>query len=175
VIRLEAGAPAGIIDLNASFWIELAAFLIMLGLLARYAYPRVINAAEARQRQIAEQLAQADKAREEAEKRLQQAEARLEQARAQAQEIIQGATRSGEQLREELRAKAAEDAKRVIERARGEIEAERQRALDSVRRSVADLVVAATEKVIGETLDERRHRKLIDEAIKEVGNGRRRG
>lgn len=174
-IHLAATGEAGLLVINASFWIELVAFLLMLGLLARYAYPRIIQAAEARERQIAEQLEAAEKARQEAEERLRQAEVSLDDARKQAQEILQGANRSAEQLRRELRDKAEEDARRLTQQAQASIEAERQRALDAVRKSVAELVVEATEKVIGEALDERGHRKLIDEAIKVVGNGRRRG
>jgi len=101
VIPLQAGAPAGILDLNASFWIELVAFLLMLGLLARYAYPRIISAAEGRQRQIAAQLEAAEAARREAEEKLAEAEARLQDARNQAQEVISAAARSADQIREQ--------------------------------------------------------------------------
>jgi len=93
----------------------------------------------------------------------------VQEARGQASEIIEGAKRSGDQLRAELSQKAHEEAARLTERARQEIESERLRALESVRGEVADLVVAATEKVVGETLDDGRHRKLIDKAIREVG------
>ena len=87
--------------------------------------------------------------------------------------MIESAGRSGEQLRSELREKGEEERKRMVEQARREIAAARQQAVDSVRDEVAGLVVAATEKVIGESLDGEKHRKLIDEAIKEVGGGRR--
>jgi F-type H+-transporting ATPase subunit b len=176
VIPLEAGPPAGILDLNASFWIELVAFLLMLGFLARYAYPRIISAAEGRQRQIAAQLEAAETARREAEEKLAEAEARLQDARNQAQEVIGAAARSADQIREQRRREAAEEARRLIEQARAEIEAERGKALASARQALADMVVAATEKVVGEALDVSAHRRLIDEAIKEVGgNGRSQG
>src|SRR5579884_3904786 len=155
------------------------ALVVMVGILARWAYGPVMRAAEARQRRIAEQLAAAEQARREAEERLREAEARIQEARGQAAQIIEGANRSGEQLRAELRARADEEARRMTESARREIDAERQRAIDSVRSEIADLVVAATEKVVGETLDERRHRSLIERAIAEVGkaqaDGRGRG
>jgi F-type H+-transporting ATPase subunit b len=123
-------AEAGLLDLNATFWIELVAFILMLGVLARYVYPRVI-----------------------------------------AQEIVAGATRSGEQLRQESKQKAEEEAKRLSEAARKEIEAEREKAIQSVRADVAGLVVAATEKVLGETLDASKHKQLIERAIAEVASG----
>jgi F-type H+-transporting ATPase subunit b len=67
-----------------------------------------------------------------------------------------------------MRQKAEEESKRTVEAARKEIEAERDQAVRSVRSEVAALVVAATEKVIGETLDDTKHRQLIDKAIQEV-------
>ena len=60
---------------------------------------------------------------------------------------------------------------RILENARKDIDAERDRALQSARDQVAGLVVAATQKVIGETLDDGRHRRLIERAIEEVAGG----
>jgi F-type H+-transporting ATPase subunit b len=160
---------AGILDLSLSFVAEVIAFVLMILILGRWVYPRVIAAAEARQRQVAERLLAAERSREEAEERLKQAEERLREARGQAAEIIDGARRSGEQLRAELRARAEEETRRLTDNARRDIEAERQKAIDSVRAEVADLVVAATEKVVGKTLDDQLHRQLIEEAIAEVG------
>jgi len=102
---------------------------------------------------------------------LKDAAAKLEDARKTAQGVIDAATKSGEQLRQELKQKAEEESKRTVEAAKKEIEAERERAVQSVRSEVANLVVAATEKVIGETLDDAKHRQLIDRAIAEVASG----
>ena len=168
-------AEPGLLDLTASFWVEVVAFVLMILILGRWVYPRVMQAAEARQRQVSEQLAAAERSREEAEQRLRDAEGQLQKARGQASEILEGANRSGEQLRADLRARADEEARRITENARREIDAERQKAVDSVRAEVADLVVAATEKVVGQSLDGRQHRQLIDKAITEVsssGGGR---
>jgi F-type H+-transporting ATPase subunit b len=168
-------ADASLLTINATFWIELVAFLLMMAVLARYVYPRVIEAAEARQRSVAAELEQAEKARVEAEAKLKDAEAKLDDARKTAQSIVDSAGKSAEQLRSERKQKAEEEAKRLIESARKEIEAERVKAIQSVRSEVAGLVVAATEKVIGETLDLTKHKQLLDEAIEEVasGDGRR--
>ena len=163
-------AEAGLLNINATFWIEFVAFVLMLLLLGRYVYPRIIEAAEERQRAVAGELEAAEKSRLDAEERLKQAQAQLDEARGSAQEIIAGANQSAEQLRQELREKAEEDAKRQIERARQEIAAERPKALDSVRSEVAALVVEATQRVVGETLDQKKHRELIDRAFEEVGS-----
>jgi len=162
---------AGVIAINGTVIVELITFLIMLAILARYVYPEIVRLAEARQLAIAQQLNEAEQARAEAEQRLKEAASRLEDARKTAQSVIDAATKSGEQLRQELRQKAEEESKRTVEAARKEIEAERERAVQSVRNEVATLVVAATEKVIGETLDDDKHRRLIEKAIAEVSGG----
>jgi F-type H+-transporting ATPase subunit b len=164
-------AEAGVITINGTVIVELVTFLIMLAILARYVYPEIVKLAEARQRQIAEQLKEAEEARTAAEQRLKEAEEKLNDARKTAQGVIEAAAKSAEQLRQEMRQKAEEESKRTVEAARKEIEAERDQAVRSVRNEVASLVVAATEKVIGETLDDDKHRQLIDKAIKEVASG----
>jgi F-type H+-transporting ATPase subunit b len=166
---------AGVITINGTVIVELIAFLVMMGLLARWVYPEIVKVAEARQRLIADQLTEAEKSRADAQAHLLEAEAKLNEARKTAQTMIDAATKSGEQLRQELKQKAEEEAKRLTAAARKEIEAERERAVQSVRSEVASLVVAATEKVIGETLDAGKHKELIDRAIAEVagGNGSR--
>jgi F-type H+-transporting ATPase subunit b len=168
-LELASQPVAGIFDLSLSFVVEVIAFLAMIFVLGRWVYPRIMAAAEERQRQIGAQLEAAERARQEADELRKQAEEQLRAARGQAAQIIDGAGRSADQLRAELRERAEEEARRITESARREIEAERQKALDSVRGEVADLVVAATAKVVGETLDDQRHRRLIEQAIAQVG------
>lgn len=162
---------AGVIQIDGTVIVELITFLLMLAILARYVYPEIVRLAEARQRVVAEQLKEAEQSRADAEERLKEAEAKLIDARKTAQSVIDAANKSGEQLRQELRQKAEEESKRTVDAARKEIEAERDEAVRSVRSEVAELVVAATEKVIGETLDDDKQRKLIDQAIAEVASG----
>jgi F-type H+-transporting ATPase subunit b len=168
---LVLAGVAGVIDINGTVIVELITFLVMMAILARWVYPEIVRLAEGRQRLIAEQLAEAEKSRAAAAAELKEAEAKLAEARKTAQSVIEAATKSGEQLRQELKQKAEEEAKRLAETARKEIEAERERAIQSVRNEVASLVVAATEKVIGETLDEGKHKLLIERAIAEVASG----
>ncbi|HUY73995.1 MAG TPA: F0F1 ATP synthase subunit B [Candidatus Dormibacteraeota bacterium] len=163
---------AGVIQIDGTVIVELITFLVMLAILARYVYPEIVRLAEARQRVVAEQLKEAEQTRADAEDRLKEAEAKLADARKTAQSVIDAASKSGEQLRHELRQKAEEESRRTVEAARKEIEAERDEAVRSVRREVSELVIAATEKVIGETLDDDKQRKLIDRAIEEVSSGR---
>jgi len=168
---LATTGTAGVIEINGTVIVELLTFLVMLAVLARYVYPEVVKVAEARQRAIAEQLHDAEQARAAAEARLKEAQAQLEEARKTAQQVIDSANKSGEQLRQDMRQKAEEDARRIAESARKDIEAERDRALQSARSELLFMVATATEKVIGETLDQPKHRQLIERAIEEVASG----
>jgi F-type H+-transporting ATPase subunit b len=168
-------SEAGVIDINGTVIVELITFLVMLAILARWVYPVVVNLAEARQRAVAQQLADAEKARADAEAQLKEAQAKLEDARKTAQQVVDAANKSGQQARQDLKERAEEEARRIAESARKEIEAEREKAIQSVRTEVASLVVDATEKVIGETLDEPKHRRLIEKAIEEVAGADGRG
>jgi F-type H+-transporting ATPase subunit b len=181
VILAATFLDAGPLTINATLIVELVGFLFMLLFLMyvplpflgipKPVFPWIVSVAEARQREITSQLEAARKEREDAEARLAEAQAKLDDARKTAQSVIEAANKSAEQLRQELRQKAEEESKRTIESARKEIQAEREKAIQSVRNEVAGLVVAATEKVIGETLDEGKHKQLIERAIAEVASG----
>lgn len=175
MVFLASTGTAGVIEINGTVIVEILTFLLMLAILARYVFPRIVEVAEARQRAIAEQLREAERAKTEGEAVLKAAQDKLEDARRTAQGVIDGASKSGEQLRQELRQKAEEESRRTIESARKEIEAERDQAVRSARTELASLVLSATEKVVGETLDERKHRQLIERAIQEVAGGDGRG
>jgi F-type H+-transporting ATPase subunit b len=161
-------ADAGLLDLNGTLVAEIIVFLIMLGLLARYAFPRIIAAAETRQNQIEEGL----RAAEEAEKRLRAVQTDVEQtlneARGQAREVIQRAHQEAVAEAEEVRARGRREAEAQVARARDEIDTERERALQEVRAQLSALVVDAAGKVIGQAIDANTHRKLIDESLAEV-------
>ena len=167
-MSLLAAAPLGPLQINATLLVELIAFLVMLAILARWVYPPVIRAAEARQRQVAEQLEAADSARKEAETHLQQADAAIQDARGQAGQIIERANRAAEQIQQEAQEKAREDAHRIVEAASRDIDAERQRAVQSIRLQMADIVTEALRRIVGESLDGERHRQLIEATIELV-------
>jgi F-type H+-transporting ATPase subunit b len=165
---LAVHLTAGLLDINGTLIAELIAFLLMLGVLAKWVYPPIIRAAEARQLQIKQQLEQADKAREEAERRLQEAQAEIQKAREQAGQIIERANRAGERIQQEAQEKARDEARRIVEAASRDIETERQKAIQSIRRQMADLVGAALGKIVADGLDSEGHRKLIEAAIEQV-------
>jgi F-type H+-transporting ATPase subunit b len=163
-------ATSGLLEINGTFVAELFAFLIMLAILARYAYPPIMRAAEARQQQIEEGI----RAAQEAEKRLQavqkDVEKTLAEARAQARETINRSHQEAAAEAEELRDRARSDAEAQLQKARADIEAERDRAVQELRAQVGALVVEAAGKVLGQTIDERAHKRLIEESLSQVSS-----
>src|ERR687884_679063 len=148
--------PTGIFDLgNTSliFW-EVITFFILIFLLIRYVYPPIRDQIRQRQSEIERAIDEAQKTRSEARELLAEYRRQIDEARKQ-----------GEAQRERTKKEAREEGERIIQRAREEIERERDAALREVRREVADMVVAASEQVIGRELDRDEHERLISEAL----------
>jgi F-type H+-transporting ATPase subunit b len=168
VLATLVPADAGLLDLNGTLFAELLAFLLMLFILAKYAYPPIIRAAENRQKQIEEGL----RAAEEAEKRLRAVQTEVEttmaEARTQAREVIARAHQEAVAEAEEVRVRGRREAEGQVARAREEISAERDRALQEVRAQLSELVVDAAGRVLGQAIDARAHQRLIEEALAEV-------
>jgi F-type H+-transporting ATPase subunit b len=156
------------LSLNLTFPVEIVVFLALLYLLSRYVFPPNSHALKVRQQQIAQALSEAEAARREVDEARQKEKSGLADARRQAQEILDRAEKLGEELREELRQKGRQEQEAMITRARAELAQEREQAVSQLRRQVADLVLLATQKILEEELDQKRQRRLIDEALAEV-------
>jgi F-type H+-transporting ATPase subunit b len=153
---------------NATFVVELVAFLIVLGVLAKYVVPVVNKAMADRQATIRQGLLDAEEAKrrnaeaEEEYKRL------VNEGRAQARAVVDEANRMAEQLRTERLARADEEYQMRVAQATADIEAQSRRAAEELRRNAADLAVAVVEKVVGDGLDPQSQRTLLDRTIAEV-------
>lgn len=146
----------------------LISFFIALFLLQRFAFPQIGQALDRRRRAIEESIEAAERTRAEADVLLEEYRARLREAREQADEIVSRARKAAERLHEETLAEAKESKEELMARTRREIEAETRRALDDIRKEVANLTVLATEKLARKALDTEDHRRLIDEALAEI-------
>jgi F-type H+-transporting ATPase subunit b len=91
----------------------------------------------------------------------------IDKGRQEAQALIAQALQTGERLKEESREEATRQAQVIIDRTRAELESEREKLVDSLRKEFVDVAISAAEKVIKETLDEEKHRKLIEETLQQ--------
>ena len=154
-------------SLGLMIW-TLLAFGITLYLLNKLAFPRIAEALDRRRVAIEESIDSARRAKEEADQTLEEYRARLREAREQADDIVARARKAADNLKDETKAEASQQREQLLSQARRDIEHETRRALDELRREVADLTVAATEKITRKSLDEDDHRRLIEEALSEV-------
>ena len=148
-------------------WTLIAFFSAFL-ILRKLAFPRIAAALEKRRTAIEESISHAERTRHEADELLEEYRARLREAREQSEDIVTRARRAAEALQDETRAEARQQREEMLSAARRDIEQETRRALDELRKEVADLTVIATEKVTRKSLGDEDHRELIEEALREV-------
>jgi F-type H+-transporting ATPase subunit b len=154
-------------ELGLMIW-ALLAFGITLWLLNKLAFPRIAEALDRRRRAIEESIDAANRAKREADELLEEYRARLREAREQSEDIVARARKAADNLADETKAQASKQREELLAAARRDIEHETRRALDELRREVADLTVTATEKITRKSLTEEDHRRLIEEALSEV-------
>ena len=154
-------------ELGLMIW-TLLAFGITLFLLNKLAFPRIAEALDRRRQAIEDSIDHAEQAKREADELLEEYRARLREAREQAEDITVRARKAADAQADEAKAQANQQREELMERTRRDIEAETKRALDEIRKEVANLTVLATEKVTRKSLTPDDHRRLIEEALGEV-------
>ena len=142
-------------------------FVLLLVLLYFIGYKPIRKMLDERSTRIKEGIDQAELAKEAAARAEEEVQRRLDEARKDGQLILAQASEMGERLKAEAREEARREAEALIVRARAEIGMERDEAIDRLRQEFADLAILAAEKVIKETLDKERHRRLIQEVLEE--------
>ncbi len=152
---------------------QIICFAILFGILFGFGYKPFLKMMDERSKKIKEGVESADKAKQQAEQAEQEFKKQVGEARKEGQVIMAQAVEMGERTKEEARQKAREEAEALIKRARGEIQLERDQAIDQLRGEFADLTILAAEKVINESLDKESHRRLIEETLKESATLRR--
>src|SRR5581483_2394057 len=135
-------------------------FLISMYVLAKLAFPRISEALDRRQKAIEDSIDMAEHRRQEADQMLAEYRERLHEARRQAEEIVERARKTAEIHERDAQTEAVQRRELMMEQTRRDIEAETRRAIDTIRREVADLTVLATEKVTRKTLTEDDQRRL---------------
>jgi F-type H+-transporting ATPase subunit b len=144
-------------------------FAVVAFLLARYAFPQLRKAVEAREKTIQNALEETERSRDEAKKLLEDYRKQLSEARSEANRVIEESRRQGEEVRKDIIDRAGQDAEGIVARARDQIEAERNRTVQELRGQIAQLSIDLAEKVVGRSLDGEAQRDLVDAYIKEVG------
>jgi len=154
-------------ELGLMLW-TLIAFGVTLWFLSKFAFPRIQEALDKRQKAIEESIDASERAKSEANELLREYRERLQEARKQAEEIIARSRRAAEEHERESLEGARHQREELLEQTRRDIEAETRRAIQEIRNEVADLTVLATEKVTRKTLSQEDQQRLVQEALAEL-------
>jgi F-type H+-transporting ATPase subunit b len=143
-------------------------FLILLALLAKFAWRPLLDALEKRQDAIRTSLDDARKAKEELA-RLQAESARiLAEARTEAANIISSTRSDAARFADEMKQKARADAEAVVKNAQREIDTQTNRAIDTIRREAIDLSIAVASKILRREITPADNQRLVDDTIREM-------
>jgi F-type H+-transporting ATPase subunit b len=156
------------VDINATLIGETIAFAVFVLFCMKYIWPPLNGAIEARQKKIEEGLAASDQAEKDLELAREKAAQHLKEAKAQAAEIIEQAKKRANQIVDEETQRGHEERKNIIAQGHSEIDAERNRAREDLRKQVASLAVIGAEKILEREINEAAHSDIVEKLVAEL-------
>lgn len=148
-------------NLNVTLVAQAITFFVFILFCAKFVWPHLIRAIEARQKQIADGLAAAEEGKQSLERSAKQAEEAIGQARSRANDIVLQAEKRATQMIEEAKSAAKAEGEREKAAAKAEIEQEVSRAKETLRTQVAALAVAGAEQILKREVDAKVHADLL--------------
>ncbi|MWC27255.1 F0F1 ATP synthase subunit B [Paenibacillus sp. MMS18-CY102] len=154
----------------STFFIQLAAFLILFLLLKRYAFGPLLGIMEQRKELIQSQLDNAENSRSQAAQHLEEQKQALQQARKEAYDIIEQAKATSSKQADDIIVTAKTEASRLKDDAVKDIESEKNKAIAALRGEVGGMSVKIASKIIEKQIDEKSQEQLVNQYLKEVGS-----
>ncbi len=143
-------------------------FLLLVYLLKKFAWDRIISGLEQREKQIADDKKQAQDARAAAENIKRELDEKLAQISDEAAKKMAEAVKMGETQKEQILSAAKEQSERLLEQAKAQIEAEKNKALSDVRGEIARTAVLAASKVVQQQMSEESAKSVVDRVLNEI-------
>lgn len=151
------------------------AFAVLFGFMLKFVMPKLNQALDERRHKIQGELEHAEATRVQADEQLAEYRRQLAGASDEANRVIEESRRTADQLRRDIQAKAEEESRATVARAQDEIRAERDRVFQELRVQVGEIAVDLAGRVVGRSLDQGAHEKLIDDYIDEVAKAGKNG
>lgn len=155
-------------NLNATLIGELIAFVVFVWFCMKFVWPPLNGAIEARQKKIEDGLAASDKAEKDLELARQKATEQLKDAKAQAAEIIEQAKKRASQIVDDETTRGQQERENIIAQGHSEIEAERNRVKEDLRKQVASLAVVGAERILKREIDQAAHSDIVEKLVAEL-------
>ena len=169
LLAQEHEEKGGLLSINTglSVW-TIVIFLIVFAILAKFAFPKILGAVEARERHLEDLATAAERDRAEAAALVEEHRRLVEETRGKVQEMMGEARNTAEKMRSELMEQARREHDELLARGRAEVANERAGMLEQVRRDAAELAMAAAEKLVRRSLDGDDNRRLVQEYLAQV-------
>ncbi|MCP1065945.1 F0F1 ATP synthase subunit B [Serratia symbiotica] len=155
-------------NLNATILGQAIAFVLFVWFCMKYVWPPIVATIEKRQKEIADGLASAERAKKDLDLAQANAANHLKTAKAEAQALIEQANKRKAQIMDEAKAEVEQERNKIVAQARAEIEAECKRAGEELRKKVAMLAIACAEKIIERSVDEAANSDIVDKLVAEL-------
>lgn len=141
-------------------------FMALMVVLGKFAWKPLLEALRKREEHVRTSIERAEQARQDAERILEENRKQLANAEREAQRILTEGRALGDKLKHEIVEQANQQSRRMVDQAKQEIDRDKEAALSQLRNEVASLAISAAEKILDETLDEQKQRKLVDTYLK---------
>ena len=155
-------------DINMTILGQTLAFILFVWFCMKYVCPPLMAAIEKRQKEIADGLSSAERAKKDLDLAQNKAMEQIKEAKQQAAEIIEQANKRRAQIIDEANQDAMGEREKILKQAQAEIEAERNRAKEELRKHVALLAVAGAEKILERQIDKAANSDLVDKLVAEL-------
>jgi F-type H+-transporting ATPase subunit b len=166
--RSGGGASALITpEIGLIFW-TLVTFLVLMFVLSKFAWGPIINAMNAREGGIKNDLNHAKNQRDEAQRLLEDHRELLVQARRERAEAVEAGRRDAERLKAEILEEARKQREQLMKQAEGQIEAGLRQARAELKGEAADLAIQAAGRLMGKNLDDQTQRRLVEDYLSEL-------
>ena len=155
-------------NMNATLLGQAIAFALFVWFCMKYVWPPIMEAIEERQKKIADGLAAADRAAKDLNLAQANASDQLKEAKRAASELIEQANKRKAQIVDDAKIEAQAEREKILAQGMAEIEAERNRARDELRKQVATLAVIGAEKIIGRSIDMEAQTDILNKLTAEL-------
>jgi len=156
------------VNINATLIGELIAFTVFVLFCMKYVWPPLNGAIEARQKKIEDGLAATDKAEKELEVARKEAAEQLKEAKAQAADIIEQAKKRAALIVDEETTRGQQEREKIIAQGHSEIESERSRVSEELRKQVATLSVIGAERILEREINQAAHSDIVEKLVAEL-------
>jgi F-type H+-transporting ATPase subunit b len=156
------------LNINATLFGELLAFIFFVWFCMKFVWPPIMGAIEERQKKIADGLAASERGEKDLELAQAKATEQLKEAKTQAAGIIEQAKKRGSQIVDEETQRAHQERENIIAQGHAEIEAERNRAKEDLRKQVAALAVAGAERILERQIDAAAQSDIVEKLVAEL-------